>query len=413
MKRKLITIVILILFLCGVCRICYAVETGTVYLESSRDILEKGEELEITVNLRDNDTAAFNFSIYFDNTKLDYISKIDNTNVEDNHIIYVWHDATGGRSPNQGEIAKFKFKAKEHGLVTFSIDGQFYNASGQLIKTNFEEEQVQIGKENEKLQNQSDNEQGTNSQISNANLQVLRLDVEGITPSFNKDIYEYYLTVSNDVKDIDILAIAENPNTTIDIIGNTNLKEGLNIVKIQVTSEDKKVNRVYSIYVTKTDNLVAANTNLEILAIENALLNPPFDASQTQYKTEVSKDTENLNIFAVPENESAKVKIEGGKDLKEGTNLVNVTVTAANGFSNKKYQIEVYKRNEEEQTKYEENQKQQSQKVEEAYEIEKTSSSEEQEEKTENNAIWYITILCIGLILGEIAFWYFKFKKKK
>lgn len=423
LKRKIITTTILIILICGICTICSATQTGTVYLESNQDTVESGDEIEITVNLSENTVAAFEFSLYFDETKWKYVSDVENTNVENNRIIHVWYDVTGGESPNQGALAKFKFKAKEEGLSTFSLDGEFYNTSGQLIEIDFKETQVQIGKENTALQIQSEEEQGTNSQAGNSYLQSLRLDVEGINPTFDKDTYEYYITVPTDVKEIEVLAISENPNASINISGNTELKEDLNTIKVSVTSEDGKSEKKYNIYVTRTADLEAANTNLEILAIENALLTPPFDANETRYKTEVSKDTENLNIFAVPENENAKVEIEGGANLKEGDNLVTVVVTAVNGFSTKKYQVEVHKRTEEEQTQYEQEQSEQAEKVEEAYEIEKLSSiegehSEEerekaQEEAAKNTAIWCTVIVVVILIIGGIIFWYFRYKNKK
>ena len=418
LKRKVIITTMLIILICSIGTICCATQTGTVYLESNQDTVEKGDEIEVTVNLRDNETAAFDFSLYFDETKWEYVSDVENTNVENNRIIHVWYDETGGKSPRQGQLAKFKFKAKDNGLSTFSIDGEFYNASGQLIETNFEEVQVKVGKENTVLQIQSEEEQGTNSQAGNSYLQALRLDVEGINPTFDKDTYEYYITVPTDVKEIEVLAVSENPNASINISGNTGLKEGLNTIKVSVTSEDGKSEKVYNIYVTRTANLEAANTNLEILAVENALITPPFDVSETRYTTEVSKNTENLNIFAVPENENAKVEIEGGANLKEGDNLVTVVVTAANGFSTKKYQVEVHKRTEEEQTQYEQEQSEQAEKLKEAYEIEELSSgAEEQGEEKENkeavnnNIIWFGIILGGILIICGVVFWYFKHKK--
>lgn len=423
MKEKIITIVILILFFCGACTICYATETGTVYLESNYDVVDTGDEVEITVNLKNCETVAFNLFLYFDETKWEYVSEIDNTNVDNNRVLFVWYDVNGGTSAKQGKLVKFKFKAKEKGLSTFNIEGEFYNASGQLIKTDFREKQVQIGKESVSLLSQYEEEKGSDSQASNANLQALRLDIEGLSPSFDKDTYEYYLTVSNNVKVIDVLAVSENPNAKIDITGNTNLKEGLNIIKVKVTSEDKNEEKIYSIYVTKTADIEMANTNLEILAIENALLTPPFDANETRYKTEVSKDTEKINIFAVPENENAKVQISGADNLKEGDNLVTVVVTAVNGFSTKKYQVEVHRRNEQEQLKYEEEQSKQAEKVEQAYEIEKLRDNNEinksekinnEENSNKRNIVTWCMIICIIiLIVIFVIICYFRNKKKK
>lgn len=415
MKNKIL-ISFILLIICLFSTTSYAKETGTVYIESSRDVVEKGHTIEITVNLKDTTTAAFDFSLYFDNTKWDYISKIDNTKVENNHIIYVWYDKTGGRSAKNGELIKFKFKAKENGLSTFSLDGNFYNSSGQMIQATFKEKQVQIGKEDKVLLNEE--EKGNNTNTSNANLEVLRLDIEGITPDFSSDIYEYYLTVKNSVKDIEVLAISENPNANIEITGNNNLKEGLNTIKIKVISEDKKEERNYIIKVTKTSNLESANTNLEILAIENALLNPPFDINETKYTTEISNNVQELNVFAVPENENAKVQITGTNNLKDGNNTITIAVTAANGYTKKKYQINVYKRNQEEQTKYEEYEKEQVKKVEEAYEIEKVNEdtqekSSENIDKANKENIWIIiTVIAIIVIITIGIFYYIKNKRK-
>lgn len=331
MKRKIICLFISMFIICAISTICYAAEKGTVYLESSQDVVEKGDEVEITVNLKGVTTAACDFSLYFDEDKWEYISKIENANVDGNRILFVWYDANGGRSARQGEIAKLKFKAKEKGLSTFSIEGNFYNSVGQKLEVNFEEKQVQVGKE-ETVFGQQGEEQGDNTQKGNANLEALRLDREGMTPAFDKNITEYYLTVTNEVKAIEVLAVSSNPEATVEIMGNTKLKEGLNTIKIRVTSEDKEVTKTYTIQVTRTANLALANTNLEILAIENVLLSPPFDPNETNYIAEVAKGMNDLNIFAVPENEKATVQISGGKNLKEGNNTVTVVVTATNRF---------------------------------------------------------------------------------
>ena len=70
------------------------------------------------------------------------------------------------------------------------------------------------------------------------------------------------------------------------------------------------------------------NTNLETLAIEDVYLYPPFSNEITEYNTEISKDINNLNILAIPENENATVKIEKENTLKVGDNIITIYVTA-------------------------------------------------------------------------------------
>lgn len=410
MKKKIITLLIIIFMLIGICNRHYALETAIVYVESNKNTVEIGEEIEITLNLKNNKTAAFDFFLYYDNTKWEYLSTIDNTNVKDNYIIYVWHDKEGGKSSKQGELIKFKFRAKKEGTSTFNVNGNFYNSLGQQIQTSFEEKQVQIGKT---LSNQK----------NSGNLQTLRLNIEGITPEFNANTYEYYITVANTVKNIEVLALSEDTNAIVNITGNTNLKEGLNIIKIQVIPENKKEEKIYTINVTKTEDLSLANANLEILAIENVLLNPPFETSVLQYKTEVSLQTSDLNIIAIPENEKAKVQIMGATNLKEGDNIVNILVTAANGFSTKKYQVKVHRRNEGEQKVYQNEKDEQNEKLEEAYEIDKltdakdnqieNSEKEEAKKKKNNNMIIGIAMLVISTFtISVITFFILKNKKK-
>lgn len=424
MKRKLITATTIIILIYSICTICSATQTGTVYLESNRDTVEVDEEVEITVNLNENEVAAFNIALNFDENKWKYVSDIESANVENGNILYVWYDEAGGSSAKKGELVKFKFKAKENGLSTFNISGEFYNSFRQQIEADFKETQVQIGKEDATLELQSEEEQGSSNEANNSYLQSLRLDVEGISPEFDKNIYEYYITVPTKVKDLEVLAISENPNATINITGNKGLKEGQNTIKIEVISEDESTNKVYNIYVTRTNNVEAANANLEILAIENTLLTPAFNVNETNYNAEVGKNVEALNIFAVPENENAKVEVSGGSNLQEGDNTVVITVTAENGYTVKEYKINVHKRNEKEQIEYQQEQEEQKEKLEDAYEIEKLSADEENvnddkegkedkeaEEKTENIIFTIIGIIISILVLGFTVYRIIKEKK--
>lgn len=130
------------------------------------------------------------------------------------------------------------------------------------------------------------------------------------------------------------------------------------------------------------------------------LLNPPFENNVTQYSIQVSNEITKLNIFAVPENEKGKVEIKGNDNLKEGNNLITITVTAPNGITKRDYTINVYKRNLEEEEIYKKEEEENEQKLKEAYEIEKTSveneNNSEENAKPKNN---YAVIGLVGIIL--------------
>lgn len=409
MKRNILLIskyvLILVFAICCFYNISNAINNGTVYLESNKNIFEQGEEIEIKISIENAKSASFTTYLYFDSSKLEYISGPENTNVVDNRVIYVWYDITGGSSPKVGELAIFKFRAKENGIATFNLDGEFYDDERQLIKTEFRDIQIQIGREEIEAEEQENSNQQIDSKSDNATLQVLRLDKEGIIPVFDKNIYDYYLTIGNEINDIDVLAIAENPNASIEIVANNNLKEGLNNIIIKVTSEDKTQTKVYTIQVTKTRDIELANTNLEILAVENILLNPPFDANITHYSIEVPNNINDLNIFAVPQNENATVEIIGKENLKEGNNSISVIVTAQNGFSKRVYEINCYKRNQEEQSKYEQEQEENRKKLEEIYEAERVSNKDDVFDKNDIVKVISIALLSIAIIVVIATYW--------
>ena len=180
-----------------------------------------------------------------------------------------------------------------------------------------------------------------------------------------------------------------------------------------MVSEDKTQENIYNINVTKTANLDTANTNLETLAIENVLLNPPFDNTITHYDIEISNSTTQLNILAVPENENASTSISGNNDLKEGNNQIVISVTASNGFTKKDFIINAYKRNVQEEEQFINEQEMQQEKLEEAYEIEQTSKVEENISEEANNNKWYIIggIIVTIIVISIIGIIYFKKKK--
>lgn len=214
---------------------------------------------------------------------------------------------------------------------------------------------------------------------NNTNLKIMRTNKENIVPNFDKGIYEYYLTVDNNTNSLDLTAVPENENSKIEISGNENFKSGTNVVEIKVISPNGNSNS-YKIYVTKTNDIENANTNLETLAIENVLLYPYFDTTITKYNVSVDNDVEKLNILAVPEDINAKVSIEGNDVLNVGDNTIIVNVLAEDGVTFRKYEIIAHRRNETEQETFEEQEEKEAEQLE-------VLLSEYREENIENNEI--------------------------
>lgn len=84
-------------------------------------------------------------------------------------------------------------------------------------------------------------------------LQLSELLVEGLPlkPEFDSNIYEYKLTLDkSDISEINITATPSKKGAEVEIVGNTGLKEGENVVTILVKSENGEDVVTYQITVT-------------------------------------------------------------------------------------------------------------------------------------------------------------------
>ncbi len=373
---------IILFFIISINIISVAIEGDTkeyIYLQTSNTEIKNGEEFNFSINLANMDVAAFDIQIDFNNTVLEYVSGPENTNVVGNKVKTVWYDETGGEKPKQNcELVTYTFKAKQIETEYIAIQGEFYNAEGVQVQ-NFTDGIEIIANQDTQIETIEISEE---SQVSsnNSRLNTLRLNHEGMTPVFSPEITDYYF-LTEDLSELEVIAIPENTNANIKIAGNTNFKEGLNKIIIEVISPDETNKTTYTISVTKTKNLETANANLETLAIEDVTLEPEFINDIYQYSASVSNTTENLNILAIPEKQNAKVEMNGGENLQYGNNLVSIQVTAENGYTLKQYKINVYKRNEEEQKIVEEQIKNNVQKV---NAILEQQEEEKQQEQGEN-----------------------------
>ena len=184
----------------------------------------------------------------------------------------------------------------------------------------------------------------TTTLSNNAFLSQFRVDRPGITPAFSKTIYNYAITVGEDVDKLNVTAVPEDSKAIVNVSGNTSLKIGDNTITVRVTAQDKKTVRTYKIIVTKTDDPVKSNAYLQNLIITNATLSPAFSSEVFEYECgSVKSDVDKLDISVFPVNEKAKVTIEGNDKLVTGENVIKITVTSENSKMQKVYTIKVNK----------------------------------------------------------------------
>ena len=333
-------------------------------LKTDYSELNFGEEFSVTLGVTGDKVSAIDLEIYFDSEKIEYISGPENSNYVDGSIKLAWYDENG-KGKTDFNLGNFIFKQKQKGKTYISIKGEAYNEEGKVINTEFKNLQIgELKEDNKQEKIIAQEEIGTSTDENNALLKILRTNQEEIIPKFETNIKEYYLTTNEDINKLDITAIPDNPNSTVDIIGNKDFKQGKNIVEIKVTSQNGKNINSYKINITKTKDLEKSNTNLENLAIENLILYPSFDTTVTEYRVYTEPSTEKLNILAIPENPKATITIQGNDLLKTGDNEILINILAEDKINSITYKITAHKRNSEEQQKYLEQEKEENEKLE-------------------------------------------------
>lgn len=354
-SKKIIIILIVVLSL--VIQKTFA-QSSVLQIIADKNKLTVGEEGSLTIKLPRTNIASFTLEIYFNHDNLDYVSGPENSNETENKIKYTWTDSEAKGQDNI-EVGPFTFRAIGGSSAQINVIGEFYDKNGNEVIVDSQNFIWNISEESQ-TQNVEENFDKTS-----ANLDILRLSHEGISPQFDTNVTEYYITVDTSVDIIDVEAIPENPNAKVDILGSGKMTLGKNIITIKVTSEDGTQSKIYTIYVTKTDDIEKANANLETLAIRQGTLIPEFsDVDYTDYRVEINNNVETIDILAIPQNQNAKVTIQKDDVMQIGDNEILINVTGEDGITNKKYRITVHRRSEEEQKEFEEEQQNQKQKVE-------------------------------------------------
>ncbi len=405
MKKIRIVLILIILILIN-CNISFA--ESEMQIISDKLVIEQGEEVGITINIKNVEIAAFTIEIYWNSSKLEYINGPENSNNLNNRILYTWV-SENGQNKNEIAIETFKFKGIEDGTANIAVIGEFYNSNGDKIKIQSDNLEIKVGKENEQIE--TINEQNSDVSADNTNLAILRLNHEGISPDFNKDIKEYYFVTNEEIQNLEITAIPENRKANVTITGNNNLHMGENTTNIKVESQDKSKNSIYKIYVTKTQNLDTANANLETLAVRQANLKPEFDNNVTKYKIEIANNIDRIDILAIPQRENAKVNIIGNGEMQIGDNKIEINVLAENGTTHKKYEILVHRRNNEEEIKNKEERQVQAQRL--SNILEEKQNENAIDNKEQKNKEGTIIIILVVIFIITITLIIYKYRTKK
>ena len=231
----------------------------------------------------------------------------------------------GGQSNNQGQI---------QGGNTGTQSNPTTQTNQGSSQTNQGSSQVNQGSATGSTTNQSSSQGNRNYQNNNSSNSGTN-PVFTLSPEFYRETYEY--TIDNIIEnEIEITAEAEDEKAIINGTGTIALSGGENVINVEVIAENEQ-SRTYTIKVNKIEETKQSDLRLESLEIETINeenkfedLDIGFNKDTLDYRITVNDDITDLSVLATVDREGVIIKTEGEKNLKEGENIVTITLINQN-----------------------------------------------------------------------------------
>ena len=142
---------------------------------------------------------------------------------------------------------------------------------------------------------------------SNANLENLAIREAILYPTFEKEVTEYKIEIKGGINKLDILAVPENTNAKVQILGNEELKVGDNNININVLAEDGITTKEYVIVAHKMNEEeqieAEEKENIEERVLVEILENEEKEEKgikeNNRLSNNVSKENKNSIIFTI------------------------------------------------------------------------------------------------------------------
>lgn len=170
------------------------------------------------------------------------------------------------------------------------------------------------------------------------------LEVEGFTiaPTFNRETFNYTLTVPSSVTEVNVKASKGERNQTITGTGKRILNYGDNRVRVVVTAQNGE-SSTYEIMIVRTDDR-SGDVSLKHLSVEGTTIT--YVPGQTNYEATVSRSVEHIFLTAQTTDPKAQLIGTGSKNLRIGENNFQLVVSSKNGVS-QTYNIKIIRSEEE------------------------------------------------------------------
>ena len=164
------------------------------------------------------------------------------------------------------------------------------------------------------------------------------LTIEGTALDFNKEIYEYSVTVPYEYSSVNVYAFPESDNAFATVEGDRGLKIGANNLKITV--KNGKQTKTYTVTVIRKEAGLEISNDVTLSSLTIKDYGIDFSPEKLDYTVKIKRE-KSLIITATPTSSRSEVYMYGNNSLT-GFSTVRIKVVAENGATNI-YSIDIQK----------------------------------------------------------------------
>ena len=164
------------------------------------------------------------------------------------------------------------------------------------------------------------------------------LTIEGTAIDFNKEIYEYSVTVPYEYSSVNVYAFPESDNAFAEVEGDRGLKIGANNLKITV--KNGKQTKSYTVTVIRKEAGLEISNDVTLSSLTIKDYGIDFSPEKLDYTVKIKRE-KSLVITATPTSSKSEVYMYGNNSLT-GFSTVRIKVVAENGATNI-YSIDIQK----------------------------------------------------------------------
>lgn len=164
------------------------------------------------------------------------------------------------------------------------------------------------------------------------------LFIRGTTLGFNREVFDYSVTVPYEYEYTEVYAFPESDNASVEVTGNAGLRVGANNVEIKVTNK-RKIN-IYNVTVIRREPGIDISNDVTLSSLNVKGYKLDFKPDVLDYQVKIKRER-SLIITATPTSNRSDIYMYGNNDLT-GFSTVRVKVVAENGNTNI-YSIDIQK----------------------------------------------------------------------